>query len=169
MKLDDNITESHLPEVCDIHLLYMGNYVFTELKRKLYSAPKPLSIVTDLMQQIQAMKKSVSTEVPTPSNLSNTPNKASTVIATTEQTIMLGINDEQNSSMSGTNEQYASSNKTSDIIDVTQTAVVGTTSVDTNPVPVYSQPVFPAAKQILPLYPHLSEEEDNSSEKSLST
>ena len=49
VKLDDNITESRLPEVCDIHLLFMGNYIFTELKRKPYSVPNPQSIVTDPM------------------------------------------------------------------------------------------------------------------------
>ena len=42
----------------------------------------------------------------------------------------------------------------------------GTTSADTNLVPNYGQPVFLAAKQILPLHPHLSEEDDESSEKS---
>ena len=65
--------------------------------------------------------------------------------------------------------KHLDSNNISDTIDVSQTTVGGTTSVDTNPVPIYGQPVFLAAKQMLLLYPHLSEEEDDSSEKSLST
>ena len=83
--------------------------------------------------------------------------------------IMLGTNDEQSTSMSGTNVQQTTIERISDIIDMSQTATGDTTSVDTHPVPIYGQPVFPAAKQILPLYRHLSEEEDDSSEKSLTT
>ena len=169
VKLDDNITESHLPEVCDMHLLYMGNYVFAELKRKLYSAPNPQSIITDPMLQIQAMKKSVYMEVPTPLNLLNVTNKDSTATATSKQVSMLSTSDEQIPIMSGTNEQHITSDTTSDNIDVSQIMFKGTTSVDTNPVPVYGQPVFPAAKQILPLHLHLSEVEDDSSGDSLPT
>ena len=40
-----------------------------------------------------------------------------------------------------------------------------TTGTDTNLVPSYGQPVFPTAKQILPLHPNLSEEDDESLEK----
>ena len=152
-----------------MHLLYMGNYVFAELKRKLYSAPNPQSIITDPMLQIQAMKKSVYMEVPTPLNLLNITNKASTATVTSEQVSMLSTSDEQIPIMSGTNEQHVTSDTTSDNIDVSQMVFEGTTSVDMNPVPVYGQPVFPAAKQILLLHLHLSEEEDDSSEDSLPT
>ena len=37
VKLDDNITENMLCDICDIHLLYIGNSVFSELKQKPYS------------------------------------------------------------------------------------------------------------------------------------
>ena len=159
MKLDDTITESHLSEVCNVHLLYMDNYVFAELKRKPYSTPNPHSIVTDLMQQIQAMKKSIYNEVPTPLNLSSVTTKVSTATVTSEQASTLSTNEEHSPTMSSTNVQQATSDMTGDNIDVSQMMYEGTTSADTNPVPVYGQPVFPAAKQILLLHPDLSEED----------
>ena len=37
VKLNDNIMENMLCDICDIQLLYMGNSVFAELKQKPYS------------------------------------------------------------------------------------------------------------------------------------
>ena len=111
---------------------------------------------------------SVYTDVPTPLNLSNITNKASTATVTSEQVSTLSTNNAQIPIMSGTNEQHVTSGKTGDNIDVSQMVFEGTTNVDMNSVPVYSQPVVLATKQILLLHPHLSEEEDDSSE-SLST
>ena len=54
------------------------------------------------------MKKSVTSKVPTPLNILNVPNKTSTATTTTDQTITLGTNDEQNTSTSGTNVQQTS-------------------------------------------------------------
>ena len=95
VKLDENITEDRLLEVCEIHLLYMGSYVFTELKRKPYSTPNPCGIVTDPMQLIQAMKKSIKMDIPTPLNLWNISTQASSATVTLEQVSTLSTNVEQ--------------------------------------------------------------------------
>ena len=92
VKLDENITKDRLSEVCDIHLLYMGSYVFAELKRKPYSTPNPRGIVTDPMQQIQAMKKSINKDIPAPLNLSNISIRAASATVTSEQVSTLSTN-----------------------------------------------------------------------------
>ena len=166
VKRDDKMTESHLPEVCNVHLLYMGNYVFAELKRKPYSKPNPRSMVTDPALQIQAMKKSVNTEIPDPLNLSSTAWKTTSATATSYSAAMLGTNKPQESSTLSTSELPIPSYMTGTNTGARDTKPGYMHSIDTSTVPCYGQPVFPAAKQILPLHPHLSDDEEGSSKSS---
>ena len=122
------MTEEKLPEVCDIDLLYMGNHVFAELKRKEKRvAPIPAPARTSI--------------------ISTKPPMSEKSIAPTVGTVMT----------KGTNKQSA---------DMTSTNVSNTNEpkLDTNvqyvpiEILVYRMPVFPMAKEIIPLYPNFDEE-----------
>ena len=166
VKLNDKMTESHLPEVCNVHLLYMGNYVFAELKRKPYSKPNPRSMVADPALQIQAMKKSVNTENPDPLNLSGNVQTITSTISMSNSAAMISTNNPQESCTISTNMLASSSNTLGTNTGETDKESGHMYSIDTSTVPSYGQPVFPTVKQILPLHPHLSADEEGSSNSS---
>ena len=139
VKLDSKISEEKLHEICDVHLLYLGNDVYCLLKKTQKTlTPNQCSDIGQMApgktcQHALQSKGSTTINVPTTSTNSTSENKSATV--TSGANTML-----DNTSTNSSNEKQ---------IPVDNTITI----------PTYGPPVFPTAIQILPLEPHFSEED----------
>ena len=122
IKPDGTLNKENLWEMCDVHLLYLGQHVYAELKRKPFSEITHRKLVTDPQAQLAAIKSQQSeTTAGEPVDLSNTPAKPS----------------------------HASE----DITKCTNTSpTIPTHDIDVIKNVDYGQPVFPTARQVLPLH-----------------
>ena len=128
VKFTSKMTEEKLPKVCDIHLLYMGNHVFAELKRKEKRvAPIPATARTSI--------------------ISTKPPMSEKSVAPTVGTIMTKGTNKQSADMMSTNVSNTDEPKLDMNVQYVPIEI-----------PVYGMPVFPTAKEIIPLYPNFDEE-----------
>ena len=131
IKPDGTLNEENLWEMCDVHLLYLGQHVYAELKLKPFSEIRHRKLVTDPQMQISAIKSNQANSIVTePVDLSKT---------FTEQP------QRSDSPMKGANESVKAAE--------TEPGVAPKTD--------YGQPVFPTAKQILPLHSGFSDAESS--------
>ena len=134
IKPDGTLNEDNLWDMCDVHLLYLGQHVYVELKRKPFSEPTQRTIFTDPQAQIIAMKACQTASSPVvPINLSGRPAGET---------------------------PPAKSMKCTNITASKAT----TTKTDTTKGIDYGQPVFPTARQILPLHSGFSDTEPTDDE-----
>ena len=135
IKPDGTLNEDNLWEMCDVHLLYLGQHVYAELKRKPFEEITKRTLMTDPRMQLVAIKSyQTDGEIGAPVDLSSTVTNIPPVTDT--------------------------STKITNKLAPKPNTCVSDAVAKVN----YGQPVFPAAKQILPLHSGFSDEDSSEDE-----
>ena len=176
IKLNETITESRLSEVCDIHLLYMGNHVYAELVPKakdmgaVLTCPKttlapiaPLKTIGNLSTQSGMTGTNIDmiganiAQIDVGAKLTHGRHATDTYDNTTN----VGAKLTQEKDV--TEPPYLLKIKDKPCKEKTRTSTNILDTMGTNityeqvEVPVYGMPVFPTADPIIPLFPDFDE------------
>ena len=171
VKIDKNITEDKLHEICNVHLLFLGNDVYARLLKKLCLRPGEQDFEMNQFSQHP------------PKSIKSLPQTAKTGFKPTSTAMTGTVIDDTEHETSGTNSRPTTSHTlgfkpaptttASNNIEDTTCKTSGTNSLQTPSImtganqvesphtyiPMYGPPIFPTAIQILPLHPHFSEDE----------